>query len=95
MRIELPEGLVCRWCGDERLDLIDTWVSEIYGFEHVGVVMHCTWCTHLMESVCPVIDGVICPRRDRRVWRDVHSDVVNYSDTYGMGYKRESWGIPF
>lgn len=88
MEIKLPEGLECRWCADKRLDLVDVYTWEC-GYEHMLVVMHCTWCNRAMETVAPIIDGVISPRANRRVWRSTHNDVMDWPyGTANVGHRR-------
>lgn len=72
MQIKLPEGLTCKWCTSPSLNLVDVYTSY-ESFQHVDVVLHCTWCDRCQESISPIIDDVITPRLDPRRWRSTHN----------------------
>lgn len=95
MEIKLPEGLRCRWCDDRRLDLVDVWCPdpEFHQGKRVLVVMHCTWCNRMMESMAPIHDDVICPNLERRVWRSTHNEIEQwpYGDPVKVGHRREEF----
>lgn len=88
MKIELPDGLVCKWCSEPSVDLLDIWVPhERQGF--ILVVMHCTWCNALMESMFLIHDDVICTTPGQK-WRSAHNVVSQwpYGAKVKIGYRK-------
>jgi hypothetical protein len=92
MKIRLPDDLACKWswCGEKTLDLVDVWNHHEEDTGFVLVVMHCTSCNWMMESMAPVLDGEIHPRPEKHQWRSTHNEIHEwpYGEAVKVGHRR-------